>query len=256
MAECILLRGGGADLDVVTAGRPDILAGKVIVDKDGEPLTGTMPNRGAVNPALNAGESYSIPDGYHNGGGKVTANSLASQTVSNATAAQILTGFNAYVNGSRVQGTIPLQSGQTITPGASQQTISCSGKYMTGNIVINGVRTYASVSRTVTSSTNKRVFYGLNSGVDPNLSAYYVTITNIGFTPLFVSLVGEYGPGNPLHVACDSWGLNYSLRTGGGSFGSNMYWLKNENISSSTIILPAGDYSGGRNFHFQAFGYY
>ncbi len=25
--------GGGADLDVVTAGKPDVLAGKVIVDK-------------------------------------------------------------------------------------------------------------------------------------------------------------------------------------------------------------------------------
>ncbi len=28
--------GGGADLDVVTAGKPDVLAGKVIVDKAGE----------------------------------------------------------------------------------------------------------------------------------------------------------------------------------------------------------------------------
>lgn len=45
MAECIILKGGGgADLDVVTAGRPDVLTGKVIVDKNGEPLTGTMPH--------------------------------------------------------------------------------------------------------------------------------------------------------------------------------------------------------------------
>ena len=41
--------GGSADLDVVTAGAGDVLAGKVIVDKDGNPLTGTMANRGAVN---------------------------------------------------------------------------------------------------------------------------------------------------------------------------------------------------------------
>ena len=32
--------GGGADLDVITAGAEDVLAGKVIVDKNGEPLTG------------------------------------------------------------------------------------------------------------------------------------------------------------------------------------------------------------------------
>ena len=34
--------GGGADLDVVTAAADDVLSGKVIVDKDGEPLTGTL----------------------------------------------------------------------------------------------------------------------------------------------------------------------------------------------------------------------
>ena len=66
--------GGGADLDVVTAGRPDVLAGKVIVDKDGKPLTGTMVNRGAVSQALGVNGTYTIPEGYHNGSGKVTQN--------------------------------------------------------------------------------------------------------------------------------------------------------------------------------------
>ena len=66
--------GGGTDLDVVTAGKPDVLAGKVIVDKDGEPLTGTMVNRGAVSQALGVNGTYTIPEGYHNGSGKVTQN--------------------------------------------------------------------------------------------------------------------------------------------------------------------------------------
>lgn len=34
--------GGGGDLDVITAEADDILSGKVIVDKDGNPLTGTL----------------------------------------------------------------------------------------------------------------------------------------------------------------------------------------------------------------------
>ena len=33
---------GGADVDVVTAGAGDVLKGKVIVDKNGNPLTGTL----------------------------------------------------------------------------------------------------------------------------------------------------------------------------------------------------------------------
>lgn len=36
--------GGGADLDVVTAGANNVEAGKVIVGPDGEPLTGVLPN--------------------------------------------------------------------------------------------------------------------------------------------------------------------------------------------------------------------
>lgn len=45
MAECIVLKGGsGADLDVVTAGAPDILAGKVGVNNEGEPVVGAMPD--------------------------------------------------------------------------------------------------------------------------------------------------------------------------------------------------------------------
>lgn len=99
--------GGGTDLDMVTAGKPDVLAGKVIVDKDGEPLTGTMPNNGAVSQALNAGGSYTVPAGYHNGSGKVTANSLASQTSATAIPAQVLIGQTAWVNGSKITGTMP-----------------------------------------------------------------------------------------------------------------------------------------------------
>lgn len=112
MAECIVLKGGGgADLDVVTAGKSDVLAGKVIVDKEGEPLSGIMPNRGAVNQTLNAGGSYSIPAGYHNGAGKVTANSLASQTPGNADSGSILSGRSAWVNGVEVDGAIPVYNG-------------------------------------------------------------------------------------------------------------------------------------------------
>lgn len=114
MAECIVLKGGGgADLDVVTAGKSDVLAGKVIVDKEGEPLKGTMPNRGAVNQTLNAGGSYTIPSGYHNGAGKVTANSLASQTPGNADAGSILSGRSAWVNGGKITGSMTNRSAST-----------------------------------------------------------------------------------------------------------------------------------------------
>lgn len=166
--------GGGADLDMVTALADDVIQGKVIVGPDGEPLTGilalsgdagdsmvlsgktyyntdpkqkrtgTMPNQGAKTAALNCGGSYTIPAGYHNGSGKVTANGLASQTgvqsgKTAAGAAQIQTGYEAWVNGGRVTGSMATMNGGTYTPSGSQQTISCSGKKMNSNIIISAI---------------------------------------------------------------------------------------------------------------------
>lgn len=85
----------------------DVLQGKTFTNNDGVQYTGTMPNKGAVSAALNAGGSYVIPAGYHNGSGRVTANSLASQTGATATAANISKGKTAWVNGSKITGTGP-----------------------------------------------------------------------------------------------------------------------------------------------------
>lgn len=99
--------GGGVDLDVTTAQAGDILAGKVIVGPDGEPLTGTMPNRGAVSQVLPINGNYTIPAGYHNGLGKVTQN-------------------------------IPVQGGSTITPETITKTAVAAGRYVSGNVNVAG----------------------------------------------------------------------------------------------------------------------
>lgn len=99
--------GGGADLDVITAQAGDILAGKVIVDPDGEPLTGTMPNNGAVSKILPINGSYTIPVGYHNGSGKVTQS-------------------------------IPTKRAATIIPSTANQTAISAGYYASGNVIVAG----------------------------------------------------------------------------------------------------------------------
>ena len=84
----------------------DVLNGKTFSNGTQVGLTGTMPNRGAINQTLNAGGSYTIPAGYHNGSGKITVNSLASQTSANAGAGQILSGYTAWVNGNKITGSM------------------------------------------------------------------------------------------------------------------------------------------------------
>lgn len=174
MGKCILLKSGSGDIDPdeLTATKEDILVSKIagIAGHD-EPTSGTMPNRGAVTQSLNCGNSYTIPSGYHNGSGKVTANSLASQTSANATAGQILSGQTAWVNGSKITGSmsnrgavsqglgingsytipagyhngngkvtqsIPVQGGSTTTPGTANKTIVAANRYVNGNIIVAG----------------------------------------------------------------------------------------------------------------------
>ena len=90
-----------------------------------------MPNKGAVTASLNCGGSYTIPAGYHNGSGKVTANSLASQmsnagvTVTNPS--QVISGYKVLdKNGNLITGTATIQSlgGSSFVSGTGSITLT------------------------------------------------------------------------------------------------------------------------------------
>ncbi|MGN2339843.1 phage tail protein [Clostridium cagae] len=76
---------------------------------DSGPQIGSMPNRGAPVVNLNCGGTFNLQEGYYSGG-QAIANSLASQTPGNATAAQIIAGFSAWVNGSKITGNATIES--------------------------------------------------------------------------------------------------------------------------------------------------
>ena len=143
MSKCLFQPGGGlskSKLKAVTAKATDVLSGKVIVDKDGNPLTGTIESK----------------------------------------------------------------DGQTITPTSAAQTVACNGRYMKGDIKVNGdsnlvagnilsgktifgvagnVRKFWQVAGTYTASgpysfpkqdSGSRSFYGLGLSTSyPNVSSFY-----------------------------------------------------------------------------------
>ena len=74
---------------------------------NGVEIIGTMPNNNAQKMLVDCDEVYTIPEGYHNGEGTVTGNSLSSQTVATATSDDIIDGKTAYVNGEELTGTMP-----------------------------------------------------------------------------------------------------------------------------------------------------
>ena len=124
------------DVTGVTAGAANVLVGKSFVDATGELVAGTMADNGAKTSTLSAGGSYTIPAGYHNGSGKITAKDLASQTAGTAAAAEILSGETAWVGGSKVTGSIA-NNGATggSIDGLTTTSVTIPAGYTTGGSV-------------------------------------------------------------------------------------------------------------------------
>lgn len=147
MGNVMIMRRSGMDISDATAIESNVLSGKTFYAGSSNDIrTGTMVNRGNISQSLNAGGSYTIPAGYHSGSGKITANSLSSQTQGTATAADIEEGKIAWVNGSKIIGTRPpfrLSESGTITenyadtPSAS---VYLSSKYIASDILETRIR--------------------------------------------------------------------------------------------------------------------
>lgn len=100
-----------SDVDATAA---DVLANKVIVDSTG-PVTGTMPNNGAISKALDAttgNQSYSVPAGYHNGSGIVSI-VLEEKSATPSGSAQNIVPTDGKVLSKVVVGAIPAKYGDT-----------------------------------------------------------------------------------------------------------------------------------------------
>lgn len=63
-------------------------------------------NQGAKTAELGPGGTYGIPKGWHNGNGRVTTPSMASLTAANAEDRDIISSKTAWVNGSKRTGTL------------------------------------------------------------------------------------------------------------------------------------------------------
>lgn len=117
---------GTSEFDVdssdCTATVAEVLATKTFA-KGGQVLTGTMPNRGSVTGTISSkAQEYTIPQGYHDGSGKV---SIASAEQAKIVAANIRQGVTIL----GVEGTMSGQEdvkaqAKTATPTTAQQVIT------------------------------------------------------------------------------------------------------------------------------------
>ena len=89
----------------------DVLAGKTFSNASATGVTGTMVNNGAVDVDLTAGQTYTVPAGYHNGQGTVTAPAVAP-----------FIGANKYLD-SKISAINDYTDGTTFTVGTSDTVI-------------------------------------------------------------------------------------------------------------------------------------
>lgn len=110
-----------ADTSDATAGAAEILATKTAY-VNGVKLTGTMPNRGAVTGTITTKEQqYTVPQGYHDGSGKV---SISSTEQAKLIATNIRQGVTILGVEGSMSGTEDVNAqSKAVTPTTSAQTI-------------------------------------------------------------------------------------------------------------------------------------
>ena len=242
---------------------------------NGEKVTGTMDTVADINKNIQAGESYTIPRGFHSGASKVNAVGMASQTLATALPTDILSGKTAWVNGEKVTGTmekrIPLNvtinagesytidaayyPGGTIraralseaTSGDVQPTDILSGKiaWVNGNKIVGTmdkiVATQVPMPVNGTYTIPKGYHNGLGTvvqNVETMTGAIVITPSN---TPIVVRTAGKFVESDIKIAAVDS--LNYKK-------GEDTYIINSPvNAAISSYKLPLDNWHDNATFN-------
>lgn len=119
------LINGSCDFDAntqdATAAAAEILSGKTAYNK-GSKVTGTMPNNGAVagKIATKTGQ-YTVPQGYHDGSGKVSIDEAEQAKLIPGNIREGVTVLGVVGTMSGTEGAVP--QAKTVTPSTTQQEI-------------------------------------------------------------------------------------------------------------------------------------
>lgn len=255
------------DTSAVTAGAADVLANKIIVNAAGETVSGTMANNGAVSKTLDTSTtSYTVPAGYHSGSGtvkistetktatptkaaqtisptsgkvlsKVTVNAIPANyidtTDATATAADLLGGKTAYVNGELVEGAMADNGAvsQTLNTTTKSYTVPAGYHNGSGTVSITTETKSATPTKsaqTITPSTGKV----LSSVSVAAIPAAYQDVTGVTATAADV-LDGKY-------IVTSTGSKVEGTMANNGSVTTTI-----DGLTATSATIPAGYTTGG-----------
>lgn len=150
------------DVSATTAEEGDVRANKVFIKSDGTTAVGTLTDNGAVSKVLDAtkdNQSYTVPDGIHNGKGAVSI-VLENKAATPTKAAQDITPTAGKVLGKVSVAAIPAKyqdvSGVTAAAGdvvEGKKIVAADGSVVEGTMADNGTLTGTIDGLTTTSYT-------------------------------------------------------------------------------------------------------
>ena len=170
------------DFSGADAADGNVLAGKKFYGSDGKIHTGSMAENSSITTTLQAGKSYVIPEGYHDGTGSVAAATLASQTSGTATASTIQSGYTAWLNGGKITGTYNNPTQRS----ASNKSLSYSESVTYQSGYYPNTWSVTAPAATTTGKRGSFSFSGGEKATDSNGYAYFTCSINFGFTPTYV----------------------------------------------------------------------
>ena len=141
-----------------------LLTGYDLYDHDGKLINGSMPNNNAVSITLDdTTTSYTVPQGYHNGSGSVSHNTvnIPDPTIT-VSSSGLITASGSWTKGYTTDNSysktqqLSTQAAKTVAPSESEQTAVASGVYTTGAVKVGAISsTY--VGSSVTRQAAKTV---------------------------------------------------------------------------------------------------